>query len=503
MTPAEKRYFKMHFALQRNALTILYDFINEMDVYDEKELKKKLPKNIANKLKVYKVRLYGRVLKSLTTFYAKKNIQSRIRLGLEEVDVLMAKKLYDVAADHLHKLKKTAETYEEFTYLIDIAYLEFRLLNIFMDRVGISKQPLFTDMGYYLEKLDQQIHFSQLAHQTIDFQKANHFKPLKPGQKEWLRTLLEEKIPELTGDEASFKAQISKNIVLTVIYQFLKEKESEFKTRKKNVELFSQFPQFKESLTFHYLAVLRNYMNFCLDHKKWDEVHQTVAEAKQFIQKETPQEEPQLIYFYYAELKMLYEKGQFKKIVEDYSQMIEHFTKKNHIIGERISVISFIYIILAELFEGHHPKAQYYLRTINKAEEEVKEYFEEFFILLDLISHYEAGDKHSLKRQLQKLRRKYGIPEQPDTFFLSMINWIDRLNKYPEQKSIIAMEMKSECNQKFTGDKNMNSFQHYHLDTWCGALIDGTSLKKQVLQYIINKGGQLTTSSIRAARSSS
>jgi hypothetical protein len=487
MTPAEKRYFKMHFALQRNALTILYDFLNEMEEYDEKELKKKLPKNIANKLKVYKIRLYERVLKSLTTFYAKKNIQSKIRLGLEEVDVLMAKKLYDVAADHLYKLKKVAEEYEEFTYLIDIAYLEFRLLNIFMDRIGISKQPLFADMGYYLEKLDQQIHFSQLAHQTIDFQKTNYYKELQPPQKEWLTTLLEEKIPELTGSEASFKASISRNIILTVIYQFLKEKKLEFKTRKKNVELFNQFPQFKESLTFHYLAVLRNYMNYCLNHKKFDEVRRVVAEAKQFIQKQTPHEEPQLIYFYYAELKMLYEKGQFKTIAEDYSQMIERFTKKNHIVGERISVISFVYIILAELFESHHSKAQYFLRLINKADEEVKEYFEEFFILLDLVSHYEAGDTHSLNRQLRKLKRKYSIPEQPDTFFLSMINWIDRLNKYPEQKAIIAMEMKSECKQKFAGDKNMDSFRHYHLDSWCGALIDGTSLKKQILQYVTKK----------------
>jgi hypothetical protein len=487
MTPSEKRYFKMHFALQRNALTILYDCLNEMEEYDENELKKKLPENITNKLKVYKVRLYERVLKSLTTFNAKKNIQSKIRLGLEEVDILMAKKLYDVAADHLHKLKKMAETYEEFTYLIDIAYLEYRLMNIFMDRVGISKQPLFADMGYYLEKLDQQVHFSQLAHQSIDFQKANYYKQLEPAQRKWLMTILEEKVPQLTGDGASFKAKISRNIILAVIYQFQKEKELEFKTRKKNVELFNQFPQFKESLTFHYLAVLRNYMNYCLNHEKFDEVRGVVAEAKQFIQKQTPQEEPQLIYFYYAELAMLYEKGQFKQIIDNYSQMIERFTKRHHIIGQRISVITFIYIILAELFEDDHPKAQYFLRIINKANEEVKEYFQEFLILLDLISHYEARDSHSLNRQLQQLKRKYDIPERPDTFFLSMINWIDRLNKYPEQKAIIAMEMKLECNQKFAGDKSMDSFKHYHLDTWCSALINETSLKRQVLQYVINK----------------
>ncbi len=487
MTPAEKRYFKMHFALQRNALTILYDHLNDIEEYDEEELKNSLPKNIANKLKVYKVRLYDRVLKSLTTFYAKKNIQSKIRLGLEEVDVLMSKKLYDVATDHLYKLKKLAEKYEEYTYLVDLAYLEYRLMNIYMDRIGISKQPLFTDMNYYLEKLDQQIRFSRLAHETIDFQKSNHYKQLKPEQREWLSELLDTKIPQLSGDTPSFRARISRNIILTVIYQFLKEKEAEYQVRKENVDLFHQYPHFKEGLSFHYLAVLRNYMNFCLNDKRFKEVRETVEEAKQFIEKVTPQEEPQLIYFYFAELKMLYEQGQFKTIVDNYSQLIEEFTKKNQIMVERISVISFIYIILAELFEDNHPKAQYYLRIINEADEEVKDYFEEFYILLDLVSHYEAGDAHSLKLQLQKLRRKYNFSDQPDTFFLSMMNWIDRLNRYPEQKAIIAMEMKSECNLKFSADKNMDSFQHYHLDTWCGALINGTSLKEEILKHLKNK----------------
>lgn len=487
MTPAEKRYFKMHFAIQQNALTILYDALNDLNEYNEDVLKKQLPKNVADKLKIYKVRLYKRVLKSLTTFYAKKNIQSQIRLGLEEVDVLMSKKLYDLAADHLHKLKKLAEKYEEYTYLIDIAYLEYRLLNIYMDQVGISKQPLFSDMGFYLDRLNQQIKLSRLGHETIDFQKANHYKEIEPHEEAWLKKVLEQRLPELTGDSASFKARISRNIILTVIYQFLEKKELEYQARKENVDLFNHFPHFKESQTFNYLAVLRNYMNFCLNNQLYHEVRNSVKQAKQFIAEKTPQEEPQLIYFYFAELQMLYEQRQFKTIAEQYGQVIEDFSRRNHIIGERITIITMIYLVLAELFENNHPRAQHFLRILNGAKPEVKAYFEEFFILLDLISHFEAGDTHSMKIQLQKAKRKYNIPDYPNTFFQSMINWISRLIRYPEQKAIIAMEMKTECNLKFSTDRNMDSFRHYHLDTWCGALINGTSLKEQVIQYLENK----------------
>ncbi len=487
MTPAEKRYFKMHFAQQRNALTVLYDVLNDLETYDENHLKTLLAENIAAKLKVYKVRLYERILKSLTTYHSKKSIQSRIRLGLEEVDILMSKQLYDLAADHLQKIKLLGEQYEEFTYLLDIAYIEFRLLNISMDRVGLSKEPLFSDMSLYLKMLNQQVNMSQLGHQLIDFQKTNYFKAISPEQVQWLERTLNKKLPELSGDNISFKAQLSRNIIRTVIFQFLKQKDLEFEARQNNVALFEEHTQFRESLTFNYLAVLRNYMNFCLNNNKFDEVKSTITKAKEFIKNKTPHEEPQLIYFYFSELRMYYEECKYDLILKNFGEDIEKFARKNKIIGERITVISIVYLVLAALFEGKHHQAQYYLRLLNEAEEGVKEYFNEFFILLELISHFEANDFYSLSKQIQRVRRKHQIPKDPINFFQSMVNWLDRLKKYPDQKAIIAKEMKLECNTKFSEDQTMSSFTHYHLNNWCNALINGTSLREELIKQLSGK----------------
>ena len=94
MSASEKRYYKRHYASEKNLTTDLFDFINKLEVYDEGEVKShfkntKLSKN----LKVYKVQLTDVLLKSLVSYYAKKSAKSKIRQGLEEIDLLLEKQL--------------------------------------------------------------------------------------------------------------------------------------------------------------------------------------------------------------------------------------------------------------------------------------------------------------------------------------------------------------------------------------------------------------------------
>ena len=58
MTPAEKRYFKRHFASEQSVLTQLFDFINKMKSYDEQLIKQSFEENVARNFKVYKVQLF-------------------------------------------------------------------------------------------------------------------------------------------------------------------------------------------------------------------------------------------------------------------------------------------------------------------------------------------------------------------------------------------------------------------------------------------------------------
>lgn len=122
MTAAEKRYFKRHYASDKNQTTELFDFINSMSTYDENLVKEHFSNSkLSTNLKVYKVQLAKLVLKSLISYRAHRNIESKIRNGLEEINILMEKELYDYAWRKLKKLRILCEKCKAYTYLLEIS----------------------------------------------------------------------------------------------------------------------------------------------------------------------------------------------------------------------------------------------------------------------------------------------------------------------------------------------------------------------------------------------
>jgi len=96
MSASEKRYYKRHYASEKNLTTDLFDFINKMEFYLEEDVKSHFKNTkLAKNLKVYKVQLTDVLLKSLVSYYSKKSVKSRIRQGLEEID-LTFKEPYDI-----------------------------------------------------------------------------------------------------------------------------------------------------------------------------------------------------------------------------------------------------------------------------------------------------------------------------------------------------------------------------------------------------------------------
>ena len=95
MSASEKRYFKRHYASDKSLSTELFDHLNKQEQYDEDAVKKHfLNTKLTQNLKVYKVQLSDLILKSLVSYHNKKSIRSKIRMGLEEVEILMDKQLY-------------------------------------------------------------------------------------------------------------------------------------------------------------------------------------------------------------------------------------------------------------------------------------------------------------------------------------------------------------------------------------------------------------------------
>ena len=225
MTPAEKRYFKVHFGTRKSVLTDLFDYLNAQNSYDEDRLKEVFSDGVSRNYKVYKSQLWKLLLKSLTAFHSKRQVISKIRTGLEEIDLLTDKGLYDLALEQLEKVKRLCLKYEQFTYLIEISRKEYALRHSSIDKIGLGKSPLYDTMFKSLEHLHNQILLSRLSNELIDIerQKESGFN-LEELEKK-LKAILVLPVLEKNPSDSSFMERVSGNILRTKILDALgKEK---------------------------------------------------------------------------------------------------------------------------------------------------------------------------------------------------------------------------------------------------------------------------------------
>ena len=473
MTPAEKRYFKRHYASDQNITTELFDFINTLSAYDEEMVKSHFGSKVAKNLKVYKIQLNDLILKSLVSHHQKKNITSKIRVGLEETEILIEKQLYDQAGDRLSKAKKLAIKYEEFTYLIEIAMKEFRLFHMRHDRVGISQHPIFKEMEEYLEQLKHHRAFSELGHQLMDLTRQRNFEMLTSEEHDDLDRLISSDLLQIAPERLSFRSQLSRNALLSFLYRLLEDKEGSFRVRKDNVDLFQKYVQFKEAMPFNYIGVMRNYLNYCASENLREEAGVILEEAYRFIAKHK-EVEIHLIHFYLIELELLFSSGQFLQIIQELEPKVKKHIKKHKIGEERILSLIYPLLVVSRMIHENYTESQAFLRELEAIKPKLPDARVTFFQLLELINHYESGDEFLIDRLISSWqRKKKGTDRSLITtpFYDDCLEFFKNVVRKPFDKIELAKKLYAKLpDYENSKDRVCESFFHYKLDWWLKAI---------------------------------
>jgi hypothetical protein len=404
MSPAEKRYFKLHYGTPTNQLITLFDLINKLESYDEETLKAQLNPATARNLKVLKVQLHELVLKSLTTFHSKRSVTSKIRMWLEEADILSEKQLFDQALDRLSKARALCTHYQEYTYLLEISSREFLLKHVSNDSVGYSQHPYFEEATTFLQHLHKSISYHKSATNILEYVANHYYRKPTPSEKAQTQKILAD---ELSVDETalSFKARFSRTSLLMSVYKALRDPQQEGIQRKRNVLVFDEFPQFRDTMPFHFIAALRNWMNYCLAHQKFDDASTAIQQGIDFIGL-NPACISQLVYFYAGGIEVAFECLQWVSGLAKWEKIILQHLNQQALSSERIALLSYLYMAAMYQFLNKPAKVQFFLRRANDCRETARAPFEEAIILLDLINHYEAGDQFLVNRQLKTLDKK-------------------------------------------------------------------------------------------------
>ena len=416
MSASEKRYFKRHYSSEKNLTTDLFDFINGMETYNEAAVKNHFDQTkLAKNLKVYKVQLTDLLLKSLVSYYAKKSVKSRLRQGLEEIDILLEKQLYSVALSKCKKIKDLALNKQELEYLIPIMDQEIKLLNFFKGDPEKDKQVQVNGILAVNEEIKNLYELKELNYQLSDQNNKIGPEGLKINTREAAEKLLATRLQHNDASD-SFHFQFYKNSSRAILYKMIfKDPEKEFYYKKRNVDLFEEHSTLIENNGSTYFAALYNYLVCCRAQKKYAELDAGLIKIKKVVA-DHPALGRNALYIHYLETKHLYESGNYSIIRSDIEPVVLSHIKKYRQENEHLSVLCFIYFSLTNLILKDYHQVHFYLRRLFDRSKGLNNNYLRLFDTIELMSHLETEDYDVASLLISTLKRR--TPDSKESEFL-------------------------------------------------------------------------------------
>jgi len=310
MSASEKRYFKRHYASNSSLLTTLFDFINSMSFYDEEVVKENFSDSkVSKNLKVYKVQLADLILKSLVSYHSKNSIHSKIRIGLEEVEILIDKQLYDIALSKIKRVKNVCLKYEAFEHLFPILAIELSLNSFYSANSGDLESTTFKELDESINAVQEILSLRRSSHQLSDIKNHLSNQALSTEQHQTYSLLLEKLLQKSKDNNStSFREQYYQYHVISMIYRLvLNDPEQEHFYKNEQIALFKDKEQISKAYPDLYFASMHNYLSSCWKLRRFEALETGITDIQLFISKNASLE-PNKLFVYYLQLLLLFGK---------------------------------------------------------------------------------------------------------------------------------------------------------------------------------------------------
>ncbi len=481
MTAAEKRYFKRHYSSDKSLITSLFDVINSQSEYSEEEVKDHFgDSKLAKNLKVYKVQLTDVLLKSLVSYHNKKSIQSKIRMGLEEIDILMAKQLFDIAQSKVKRIKDICIKNEAFEHIFPVLAIEQYLVSFYSANQDVAKKESFKELSVHLNSVNDIFKLQHTSHLLSDLKNHILTNKLSEENERLYKTMQATELSKLEEGQGSIREQYYRHHVISMIYRMVDndlQKENEYKN--KQVELLKNKPSFIEAYPKLYFASLYNYLSSCWKLKKYDKLEEGIPEINAFLN-EKPLLEPNHLFVYYLEISLFYVKG-FEGFDETFESNVMKHIRKHKQETDYLATLLYLHFSIIHMIFERHKKVQFFLRRLSENLNNLDAAFEPLMYIIELISHYQSGD-YAIAQNLinSHLRKQKRNPDAYDNTFSEVILFFQTLIKTSgqEEKSQLARDFELTKYNNMDGSLR-NLLEEYGFSKWLVSVKEKQTLKAQ------------------------
>ncbi len=464
MTAAEKRYLKRHYASSPSHLTILFDFINNMNTYSEQVVKEYfLESNITKNLKVYKVQLTDLILKSLVSYHAKKNIRSIVRQGMEEVAILLEKEFPDLALNKLNKLIKVCQKYDEHSLLFSVVHMKLEICQSLDFNEEIEKcYALINQLSedFQKEKELRSI-LSELEDKKLDAQNL----VLGESEISFYKSLLNGEM--LKGQHSNLSDYLTRQIKANIYGIILKEEDQETQGYLEMLQLFEKKHYRFEYQTFAHLDLLYGLAVKSVNREDVKDFEKKLEKINKLL-KDHPILNIKLPKIYHLTLRCYFNAQDDQKIKELLTfSFIEERIKgmKN---GIQADIYTLIYAMLFYKKINNNRKGDQILNEIQQID--LDESLESFILILELIDHFKSDSFGVVRYRLAAYNRKVKRGVQFPKFVVLFNEFLKTLIKTPVEKRSNLITNFEEAISKLKSDKIQHLWNLYRLSDWLFSL---------------------------------
>lgn len=461
LTPAEKRYFKTHFASPNNRLTILFDKVNGQSVYEEERCRAELDVP-ARQFKVLKHQLQELIMKSLVANHGKRNAKSKIRLGLEEVDLLLERELYADATKRLGRLESLCERYGLTLYRYEVLERLHEVQHLELD---------FSDpeAALHYKRLVQMQHTLRQKQELSAIQlKLNDWNPFSEERNKVL-TELRAQLLMMKAEFLDFSGKLAWLQALAICGELLGDEDEAARFRSVLLSYFEESPVLQKEMPLSYLRVLQQLTSLGRQIPPLEYIEDIAVKARKVIA-QNPQYSPHYIYFLWARLRTRFLhhdwggiRGQLEK------DCLAHLAVYQ--LGEfRTAVKMYILLAITYIVTEDYEKARLYLESYRDNKLKKARWIDYAVNLLELILYQESRDFEKLSSRLSYFRKQYKGTKQAEESLLYKLNleFFGQILRQPFEKDQFAMQVLLKISE-YPYDPLLYYYSFFKIERWLQA----------------------------------
>jgi len=490
MTPAEKRYFKLHAERHtgqgKNNYHLLFEAMEDQPEYREESLLEKFKHDsFTNHFSIAKNRLYHQILKSLDAFYAEGSVDAELQRYLHYVEILFHKTLYNQCSRVLATAEKIASKHEKVTTLLQIIKWKKRLIEVRQHEENNPK--LYTAQIDLIAELSLSNELWKLKSSVFE----ELFRMGQARSKEMARNsaLLLDELNKFKGQSDNFETNHLIFHTESAIYFHAGEYPKCKKALLQNLKLIEKNLHLVAEEPILYHSVLTNliYVSAKLNH--FEDVKKFLEESRALPEKLkiTPTEHIEYRIFsdsYELELAICNITGNTmrgKELVETIPPMLEKWNHKHGDVKRATFLhgLSVMYYTMGDLSKSLFWNNEL-LNTISIKKAEDSFCFGQIF---HAVLHYELGNIELLSGIIKSLSRYLDIRERRYKFEDYFLNLIKQLEKAPASKMPFRSFLESIAPLE-DEDYEKIAFEYFDFTAWAQSHLGDLTFQKTVEQRI-------------------